>query len=86
MFFITPPVLGENRAWTLQSTLSAEFGSGEACNDALVRRTIGDNIADLTGVGKGGSALVTRTPTSFSKIDNPNRHHRMSGAPQFRSR
>jgi hypothetical protein len=36
MFFITPPVLGENRAWTLQSTLSAEFGSGEACNDALV--------------------------------------------------
>jgi hypothetical protein len=35
MFFVTPPALGDNRPWALQSTQSSEFTSWEACDDAM---------------------------------------------------
>jgi hypothetical protein len=35
MFFITPPALGKDRPWALQSTQSAEFNSWEACDDLI---------------------------------------------------
>jgi hypothetical protein len=35
MFFITPPVLGKNRPWALQSTQSIEFDSWDACDDVI---------------------------------------------------
>ncbi len=35
MFFVTPPALGDNRPWALQSTQSSEFNSWEACDDAI---------------------------------------------------
>jgi hypothetical protein len=35
MFFVTPPALGPDRAWSLQSTHSSEFSSWEACDDAI---------------------------------------------------
>jgi hypothetical protein len=35
MFFVTPPALGDNRPWALQSTHSSEFNSWEACDDAI---------------------------------------------------
>jgi hypothetical protein len=35
MFFVTPPTLGKNRLWALQSTQSVEFDSWKACDDAI---------------------------------------------------
>jgi hypothetical protein len=40
MFFVTPPALGENRPWSLQSTHSSEFESWEACDDAISNQLI----------------------------------------------
>jgi hypothetical protein len=35
MFFVTPPTLGTNRLWALQSTQSIEFEDQPACEDAI---------------------------------------------------
>ena len=35
MFFVTPPTLGKNRLWALQSTQTIEFESWLACDDAI---------------------------------------------------
>jgi hypothetical protein len=35
MFFVTPPTLGSNRSWALQSTQSIEFENWEACDDTI---------------------------------------------------
>ena len=35
MFFITPPALGNDRPWTLQSTQTLEFDSWHACDDFI---------------------------------------------------
>jgi hypothetical protein len=37
MFFITPPTLGQNRLWTLQSIQHIDFDSYDACKDAFVK-------------------------------------------------
>jgi hypothetical protein len=36
MLFITPPALGKQRAWALQSTQTMEFATQPACNDFVV--------------------------------------------------
>jgi hypothetical protein len=35
MFFITPPAVGSQKSWTLQSTSAMDFDSKVACEDAL---------------------------------------------------
>jgi hypothetical protein len=35
MLFVTPPTLGSNRSWTLQSTQSIEFEDWTSCDDAI---------------------------------------------------
>jgi len=35
MFFVTPPTLGTNRLWALQSTQSIEFEDQPACEDTI---------------------------------------------------
>jgi hypothetical protein len=40
MFFTTPPILGPDRPWALQSTQSSEFDSWNACDDAIRKNLI----------------------------------------------
>lgn len=55
MFFITPPALGPNRNWSLQSTQSMEFDSKPACDAAI--RTIMASVQTTDTVAVSGWCL-----------------------------